>query len=501
MAKKKPEPNKKKKRDDGGVAGELANIRASRDEGVHGLIDEGLAQAFQSLNDQGVEALSAEESLGRTICLKMPALAPRFFFGIEGLVLGRMYLVAGPQESCKSALLSEIGRWHAMSGGFYSVVETEQKDASGLRDSFFNYNRKQWKQSRAFTQDEWNNVFFKQSNAFRTMMDGGSVKDKDNKTVKVKGTGRIAPIMWGVDSISAVTIAKFSEKTQEEGAPQQNHPLHAKMLSDFLKEAPKLLCDFPMTMFMVSHEKYSANPAAPHIQVRNTSGGAAPKYQVTTDISMRRLDKHQYKRTHPKYGEVYAIPLGMSIFKNSMGSHHKLEVEMCWYFDPDDVDPIHGQKRQKSYFDWETASIELIKLAQATGESGIGFYANHTKALRELIDLDVSDNMVTSDALDIKSAVPIREAGFILEEKLQSDQTFATDLYSLLEIRRQFMFKPGVDLRTQIKENTELIVAHDKNRNLAPSGVPPVAEVAEAPADETDEPADPDALVEPPPEV
>ncbi len=478
----------KKKKVDGGVASALASISATKDQGTQGLLDEALVESFKILNDQGIECLSSEESTGRLICLQMPALAPRFLFSVEGLPLGRLYLVAGAQESCKSALLAEMGTWHAAQGGYYHVFETEQKDAAGLRNSFFKYQKGKWGASRAFTQDEWNRQFFRFTERMRAMMDGGTV-EIDGKKVKKKGTGRIAPIQIGVDSISAVTIEKFSEKTQEEGAPTMNHPLHAKMLSDFLKEAPKLLVDFPITMFMVSHEKFSSNPAAPHIQVRNTSGGMAPKYQVTTDISMKRLDKHQQKRIHPIHGEIYSIPLGMKVHKNSVGMHQNIEVEMCWYFDKTDIDPVHNEPRQKSYFDWHSATIELLKECFVAGKEGKEFGGARAKQLRDFIHFeDGDDRTISIPELDINDPIPYRDAGEVLEARIQSDPTFATELYSLMGIRRQFMFKKGVDMREQIKENIARVQDMDKTRDLSPQGAPPAV-------------VDPDALEEPPPGV
>lgn len=427
------------------VVSAMTTITNPDKTGFSGLLDEGLSAAFSALKEQGVECLSAEESLGKTLCLKMPAIAPRYLLSIEGLPLSRLYMVAGPQESCKSAFLAEVGVWHAAAGGYYHIFETEQKDAAGLCHSFFNYQSKKWGLSRCYTQDDWNNKFFKFTLAIREMMDG----DK-----KKKGVGRIAPIQIGVDSISAVTIEKFSQKMLEEGVPSQNHPLHAKMLSDFLKEAPKLLVDYPITMFLVSHEKYSANPVNPAIQIRNTSGGMAPKYQVTTDISMRRLDKHQKRRIDPDVGEIFSIPLNIQIHKNSMGEHRSIDVEMCWYFDKNDLDPVHGEPRQKTYFDWHTASIELLKDCMVAGRDGKNFSAERAKALRDFLEFEEDDDkLLRSRPCGIEEFVPYRQAGILLEEKIQSDDEFTKKLYSLLNIRRQFLFKPGIDMRDQIREN------------------------------------------------
>jgi hypothetical protein len=487
---------------DAGPAAGLVDYEAQRSHGVAGLLDENFELGMVAARDHeilGGQVYSAYDQLGRSICLPMPALAPRFLFKTSGLMLTRFYLVDGFQESCKSAFLNEVGRWHRAAGGMYSVVETEQKDGAELRDSFFGYDRSGWKFTKAFTQEDWQRAILWWLDFFRTAMDGGSlpyheeVSDRRGGTKMVqkklldipadRAPGRVAPCCAAVDSISAVVIEKIMAQVHEEGAPGLSHPIHAKMLADYMRVAPKKLAEYPITLWAVSHLRESQDPKAPnnpHAKLRNTTGGAAPKFQMTTEVEMRRKKAGQNCRQHKQYGELYSIDLHMQIRKNSLGAHEGLDVEMCWYFDPAQIDPVTMQPRQYSYFDWDAASTELVLAFQEGGDAASGLSSRKAKAVYALCELehDKEGAKVWSKALGVsqKDRLGYSEFGHVLEAKIRSDVEFEIELYSLLGIRRYAMFETGVDFREQIRRNTEKFKAAE----VAPTAFP----AAEFPAGE-----------------
>ncbi len=454
----------KSKKDSGNsVVSAMAAIDHTNNRSGGGFLDDAFTSAVTTGQEKQAcdgQVFSANEVLAQLICLQMPALAPRFLMQSEGWPLGRFFLIDGFKESCKSAFLNEVGVWHRNAGGNYVVIETENKDGSGLRDSFFNYDRNAWKFTRAFTQDAWNRAYFWWVEKIVSMYDGRVEVVDDEKSgqkkVKVPGIGRIAPVCLAVDSISAVTIEKFEEAMLAEGNPSLNHPLGAKLLSDFMKVGPKQLNQYPISFMAVSHLREGQDQRT-HAKTRTTTGGEAPKYQMTTEIEMKRRKAGQFTRTHKIFGDIYSIDLSMIVRKNSLGGHEHIDVEMCWYFDPDDRDPINGEKRQKSFFDWHSSSIELLVDCMKPGDAGMGFSSRRAKELKELIDLHRDDDrrQVSSKVLGIsdKDKLPYREAGKILEDKIQSDPAFCTALYDIMGIRRRFMFQYGVDLREQIAQN------------------------------------------------
>lgn len=497
--------NKRPRKSATDVASAMVDIERTNAAGVDGLLDSSLLTAINAANsnntfDDGV-VLTASEALAQLICIPMPALAPRFLFQGEGFPLCRVTLLTGFRESCKSAFMSEIGLWHRAQRGSYVVIETEEKDGTDLRDSFFNYDRNAWFFSRGDTQEAWQQLYFWWVDRLREIMDGFKrelteeekkieerkqrkarekaeadgmrlvakkpgrfgQKKKTEPKVHVPGTGRKAPVCIGVDSISAVLIDKFAQEMLDNGSPELHHPQHARLLSDFLKVAPKRLARYPMSLVMVSHLRETQHHQNPNIKNRVTTGGAAPGFQASLELDMRRKGAHQGLDMHPDFGELHSIPINIRICKNSLAPHEFITVPMCWYFDQNNRNPITGEPRQRSFFDWHTASLELLKDCMRPGEAGKGFSTQRAKDLRDLLDLGLDENKrkAWSKTLGVSSddRMTYQKLGELLEAKIQSDAEFRKNLYSILGIRRRYLFKPGVDMLDQIAENEQGIVA------------------------------------------
>jgi hypothetical protein len=303
---KKAKNSSRVKRARSDVVSKLVDIDATVAAGRTGLLDLSLSSMLDANNSALAEdpeschllVQSAEQALAEFICLPLPALAPRFLFQSEGVPLTRFFLISGQEEACKSAFTFEFGRWHRLAGGNLFIIECEVKDSTSLCDSLFNYDREGWKKMKAHSQEEWNEAFFKTCGLVKKVMDGYEAEVKNAKgemrKKKVPGQGRVAPVMLVVDSISAVMIERFIDQMHEDGAPSMNHPLQAKLLSDFFKVGPKELDGFPMTFAAVSHVKMSNDPRMPYIQIRNTTGGKAPKFQMTCEVDMRRAAPREF---------------------------------------------------------------------------------------------------------------------------------------------------------------------------------------------------------------
>jgi len=485
----------------------LIQVDKSDRAGFAGVYDFGMAESVKAAQEyhaknskDALRVYGAHDQLARIICIPMPALAPRFLLQLEGWPLQRFTLVDGYKESCKSAFLAEVGTWHRRLRGICGYIETEAKDGAGLRDSFFNYDRNAWKLIPTASQDEWNRAYFWFFQQLQAQMDGfhTQVPDKNGKPRRqfVKGVGRVAPAFIGVDSISAVLIEKFREAMLEEGAPALNHPQGALLLSNFFKVGPKLLLDYPITFMAVSHLRETAkNPQMPHIKSRVTTGGEAPKYQMSAEIEMQRRSPRQLTRGHKKYGDIHSIDLQMVVRKNSLAPHEWINVEMSWYKDPDDIDPLTRQPRQKSYFDWHSSSINLLIDCMKASQGDNGFSSRRAKQLRELIDISCDDDnrTISSKALGIGAKSPLSyfEAGLVLEDKIQKDPSFCLELYNIMGIGRHFMFQSGVDMLEQIKTNTALLAESDRTAPMPkPTEVPLGVAVAarDEPEDETPPP-------------
>jgi RecA/RadA recombinase len=413
-----------------------------------------LDEAFEAATEQARELFpsriytGSEESM-RAICLPMPALAPRVLFQQEGYPLGRFILLSGPKESCKSACGYEFLRWHRLQKGRGIIIEVEDKRSPELCQSIMNYDPKAIQIHRCTTMEEWNSALTHWLDTVKMLMDG------DPNAPKARpGRGRMAPFGFMVDSIMSAVTEGVMHDIEKEGHTGKRYALEAGQLSDYMKAFTKWLSDYPFSVIGINHVKPGqdryGNP------VHNMPGGKAPGYHASLHVEMTRVGK-QWRMADGTEG----LHLKMDVLKNSSAPHANIEVDMVWKMDVDNI-TASGECLQRTYFDWETASIEILnKWLEDSGR-------DIKRKLSDLVDLhcNKTTQKVWSTQLGISDDSPVsyREGGLILEEKIQSDKSFRDNLYPLLGIRRRPLYRPGPDYREQMQEARQAALDAQKDR-------------------------------------
>jgi hypothetical protein len=392
----------------------------------------------------------------RVVCIPVPAFSVRYLFQQDGFPLGRFTMLVGERESCKSALGYEIMSWHGkIPGGGGVMVPTENKDAPELFRSIVGYNHPRMRiQESCSTSAEWmavTNMWIKQ---FQSYM-GGTKKDP--------GPGRKAPIAFLVDSLTANLTAGQYEDLHKAGTPAKHFAELAFELTDYIKYVTQSIKGYPFSLIGINHLKVSQEKVGMFMKnIRKVGGGETLKFFETTEIEMRRMGGTAPEKQIDRIKDnEQGIPLDIIIHKNSLAPHERISVEMLWWTDYADRDPA-GHFRQKTIFDWHSASIEI--LAELLKGEGV-----KAKRLREVIDLTVSTDSRTASSVLLgigpKSKVKYREAGQILEEKLQSDEEFRNALYAETGIRRRYLFQPDVDYPEQIARAVRLAAGEPVEAN------------------------------------
>lgn len=413
---------------------------------------------------------SGGQAAMRIVCLPVPSFAVRFLLQQEGWPLSRFVMLVGEQESCKSAMLSEIMRWHmtAMNGGAI-YIENERKLSPELIHSIVGYNPKRLRFQECRTLQEWNAALKNWIASFHLAMDGCPGGGGQAKTT---GIGRKSPICFGIDSLMAALTDKQNEKIDDEGTSAKHFADAAGLLNDYFKNITHDLANYPFSLVGINHMKPRQVPVAPNSPAmkmeRNISGGFALKFHDTAEIQMTRLSNPAPGKELNRIADnEKGIELRISVFKNSMAPHEKIDVDMMWYTDYEDRDPL-GHYRQKTFFDWDAAAIEILA-ALTTGDG------KQAKRLRAIIDLELEKDTrkVWCSALGIaqKSKVRYREAGKILEHKLANDEQFRNSLYAECGIRRRFLFRPDLDFREQIELASSVAIPEDELAALASQNI------------------------------
>lgn len=407
-----------------------------------------LASITESVSNRFQESriYSGDERVLQTVCLPVPAFSIRYLLQQEGWPLGFMTQIVGEQESCKSAFLYEILGWHMnYSNGCGVLLETEGKVSPELPYSIFGYNHPRFRLQPCTTLQEWNAVLKDWVEKFVWHMAG-------NKEAKIEGKGKLFPVCFGIDSLMAALPDKIYDKIDTEGASSKHFADAAGLINDYLKYIIHPLKTNPFSFVGINHMK-PRQVQVPGTAImkteRNIAGGYSPKFHETTEIQMTRMsDPRPGKEINRIRDEEKGIALKIAIYKNSMAPHAQIEVEFLWYMDYDDPDP-QGNYRQKSYFDWHSASIEiLIDMQKGDGKKA--------KQVREVLEIEADRDLrrASCSALGVKSKSKLRyqELGVVLEEKIASDPEFAKRLYAETYVRRRNILKEGVDYDIQMEE-------------------------------------------------
>lgn len=407
---------------------------------------------FASICDDAKERFGEEnvftgrEAERLMICLPLPSLSARYFFQNEGLPLMKIIMVIGEQETFKSSLCDVIASWHRMTvklpkktirvGKAYKI-SVENKQWPELTSSLLGYDEGALDTFEAKTldgaEDGWMPMLSKTMDAVKDQFEPIVVQGNKKGQAKEGSKGRIVPTCFIVDPVMGALSESTGEKIEKAGAPSLSFPIEARKISDYMRWMPKRLYQWPWTVLAVNHKKVSVSPDK--VVTISLPGGKALKFGESIEIDMRRCGR-QFERVRD--GEQ-GVLVHLETTKNSCGPRAELDVEIVWWYDEDDVNDM-GQPRQKTIFDWHSASIELL-----AGD----WSETRKKQIAEIVDLHVNrdSRRCWSKALGIgeKSSVKWREAGAILEEHPE----VLNALYNILGIRRRYLFEPGIDFRKQ----------------------------------------------------
>ena len=387
------------------------------------------------------------------ICLPVPAFSVRYLLQQEGLPLGCFTQIVGKPASCKSSLLYEILGWHMnFPGGGGVLIETEGKISPELPYSIFGYNHPRFRLQPCKTLQEWNAALKDWIEKFISYMDGDSLKQNP-------GAGRTMPIGFGVDTLMAALPAQIFEKLRDNGSPTKHFSDTATRLDEYLKWLTQKIKDMPFSVVGVNYLKPGRTG-----NERNIAGGWAPKSHAALELEVSRLTSSKPGNAINRVlDDEMGLRLRIEAHKNTMASPAAVEVEMLWYMDYEDRDPL-GHYRQKTFFDWHSASIELL-LALTRGDG------ERAKRIRSIIDLQANADTrrVGCKELGISATAkaPYRDAGLALEAKIKNDKAFETDLYAAVGILRRSLFKQDVEYCEQCQDAMDLSLKAERQATVS----------------------------------
>ncbi len=372
----------------------------------------------EAASRSGGTSYMGDEAERACIGLPLEAFSLQYIYSSDVYPLGRMEMVIGESDSCKTAFLFDKGRMFLNHRGGFNYQLNEARDPATLRSSIIG--RELLRPGGGFTLDgpcpsleTW------QRNVT------GLVK-KFERTFE-KG-GCPFPAMTGPDSITGTTNERAIKKIDEAGCAQLTFGQDANLINQYTKYIFPKLYPWPISFVCTSHIKFGSDDYGN--KVMRIPGGDALRY-VSTYITYLEWSKKALNRSDAAGGRNLRLK---SI--KSMGDHRSIDVQFVWTYD------AANKGEQHSYWDWHKASVVMLTEAKLS-----------TK-MREAVD-DICNIYDTSSGthgkcaqLGIKKATPVQEIG----RAIMGDTKVLAKLQGLFGIPRRAVFQSGVPYSKQLDD-------------------------------------------------
>lgn len=382
-------------------------------------------------------ASGADNRMMPEIGLRFPSLSLRYLFCMSALPFCRFYEIYGPQRSAKTSFLCEVYRWVLLSGGTYSHICVEDKDAPQLREAII---RKDFpghvtalKSFRAGTMNEYMRMTYAHLKAYKAKM------------AEKFGSKRHIPFVIGIDSLTA-KLAEETLTTFEDngGVSMQRFAFEAKILNDWFRVVPNYINKWPAIVIGINHDqqKPGSRPGMP--TVHHTPGGFGQGYAASAQILM--TGSGDLKRTAAGVG---GQEIEFKITKGSLApTGNKITAELKWQTVVEEVDGVQKQV-MKSWWDWDKATVVMLESIidnKLSGERG--------RNLQDLLGLyKKTGGRYSCKAAGVTADSPLfpSELGAVIE----SNAELCSQLEKILEIRTDIEFKRGDDMAAIIDDYYE----------------------------------------------
>lgn len=298
--------------------------------------------------------------------LELPAFCLMWLFDSNIFPVARTIGIAGAPGAHKSALGFEVVRWFQKENGFGHLVETEGS-----------------KYSPSLIASLQGEEMYAEGFSISPVQSVEEAQDRLTTSLKwyMKEDNKTMLTAFILDSLVGVETDGNIEKLVKEGHVTANMG-QAKSWKAFLRWYSTHIVDYPISFIMINHLQTAIAAGGYGPPPKYTPGGDAQRYYSALYFFVTRMSKNTEKKEF-YYAKGEKIPrlaessyLRIKCDKTSLGKNNNREilVNFCWYNDPDG--------KQRSYWDWDGATCELMVLLQDEKSSAFDF-----SKLRDVLDI------------------------------------------------------------------------------------------------------------------
>lgn len=313
--------------------------------------DEVFAAAMASVKKQtGHDCLISSRDLKSLIIgIEINCLPLEYLFDKTGFPLNILMQIVGKPGALKTSLLFEIYRMFFAADGGAFHVENESKMSETLFRSILRLGPDQRGPEVAMSDslDRAQQLVTYSMQALQKHFTG----TKENV-----GPGRTIPVCWGVDSAMGKLAEESQKKILKDGSAGRSHALEALSWTNYLKVIPNQMVHWPFCLILINHMKEAKNEQG--FKERKKAGGHQITFQEGLEIESKVV------KTNIVSAEFSGVGTELRCYKNSFGQgNRRIQTRMLWRRD---VDEETGEQRQKTWFDWGWATINLLNTVESS---------------------------------------------------------------------------------------------------------------------------------------
>jgi hypothetical protein len=308
-------------------------------------------------------------------------------------------------------------RWHTAQHGRGHIIDNESKEASQLIETIV-FDSELLKRIQGGSTSE-----LQQWQQLLTFTAAGIAKScvpKDARDESTYGPLSRIPQCIGIDPLTGTSTEESIDAIRKAGHSKREFAVEALLISKYLKALPNIMKFAPLSIVGTNHYKPTDE------NDKSTPGGEAYKFLSTYRIKLAR-----HRAIPPRSDGATGLVIGVQIPKSSTSaSSRKLQVKVMWHRRKDE----HGQSRQYTYWDWHTATIDMLLDQQPM-----------KKLWHEVTDVvDIhkgKGGRIYSDVLGISKEAPV--PAYVAGRLLENEPRLLGQLYDIFLIAKNNIFVPG----------------------------------------------------------
>ncbi|MEM1953454.1 MAG: hypothetical protein QW299_09030 [Candidatus Caldarchaeum sp.] len=383
------------------------------------------------------------------IGIPLPAFSLQYLYSANVYPLGRMEMLIGESDSCKTAFLFEKGRWFLSTpGGGFVYLLNEARDPAALRSSIIGEDLlsdgRFVLEGPCESMEDWQRrISHKEYGWLRKL-----------EAVHEEIGDCAFPFLLGLDSITGTTNEKTIASIDEAGHASISFAQDANLLNQYAKYLFQRLYPWPVSFVCTNHIKYGQDRYGN--RVMRIPGGDELRYVSTYIVLLK----------HVKDIERTSVDGGRRIrFETvkTMGDRRIIEAEFLWLYN-------QHQVPQKSWWDWHSASTELL----------LSLSLSYPEKLQDILTFPTvykNQRSCSCPELGLPKPAPYAEVGAALMDP-QNEKVLQA-LQDRLGIRRYRLFEFGISYRGQ----QERALAEGSLESESPTREPSDGEPTSLPAD------------------